>query len=339
MLGIAFGTRPEWLKIKPLVKELDERNIKYHLIWTGQHTSLLKDEIDKDMASVRRMLTNYNTGLQRLDSLVHGIMADSQWLLYQVDSLLVQGDTTSAFAMALAAFHRNIPVIHLEAGLRTHDLGQPFPEEGNRQMITAISHLHLCPTKDAARNVAQTGPNRKIHIVGNTVLDNLHGIETSVTDKVLVTLHRRENQENMDQWFLAVEELAQNNTHVDFILPIHPNPMVKKHEHLLSRVKVVEPLEHSELLKLLSECKVVITDSGGLQEESAFLRKPCVVCREKTERQEGLDNFSVLCDTPGRLRDRFLDAQLRLKMEGPCPYGDGFSSKKIVDILEDERLC
>ena len=178
----------------------------------------------------------------------------------------------------------------------------------------------------------------EIVIVGNTVLDNLVGIDTTDEHKVLVTMHRRENHENIQAWFKQIDKIASENKRYEFCLPIHPNPAVEKHKNLLKNVKVVEPMEYNILLDYLSKCSFVITDSGGIQEESAFLRKPCLVCREETERAEGLGNFSLLCAFPEDLAQRFEDLS-SLEMSGDCPYGDGKSSEKIIRLLKNDILC
>ena len=142
-------------------------------------------------------------------------------------------------------------------------------------------------------------------VVGNTVLDNLVDVETIYGDKVLVTMHRRENHHNMDEWFKTIDKLAESNKNLEFIIPLHPNPNVKKHSHLLKNLKIVEPMEYNEFIKLLAKTRLVITDSGGLQEETSFLKKKCIVCRKKTERVEGVGTFAFMCLEPQELEGIF----------------------------------
>lgn len=331
MLGIAFGTRPEWLKIKPVVEELEKREIPFQLIFTGQHEDLVKDVPFDARFYIHDLCAN------RLDNIVYHVL-EGAWRVIEksgITKLMVQGDTSSAFACALAAFHRQIPVIHLEAGLRTNDLKQPFPEEANRQMISCIASLHLCPTKDARGNLireykAFQGITR---VTGNTVLDNLRGVVVAPQKKVLVTMHRRENHDLLWQWFAEIDELARIYSEYEFLLPIHPNPAVIRYKDSFNYVKVVDPMPHDELVDYLSQCSYVITDSGGIQEEAAFLKVPCAVCRKETERTEGLGNFALLCRVPENVSSTmaFLD---NLKMEGPCPYGDGHAAEKVVDAIQ-----
>ena len=334
MLGIAFGTRPEFIKLKPIIEELKRQDVPFRLIFTGQHEDLIDEKFDSDVLQFK--IDPPYREENRLNNIVQVIM-DYEWHMRDFTAIMVQGDTTSAFTVALAAFHRKIPVIHLEAGLRTWDIEQPYPEEANRQMISVITDVHLCPTTTAVKNLSSdSGRTAKVNLrlVGNTVLDNIRDVKTSDTNKVLVTLHRRENHDIMDQWFQEIEKLAGSYSELEFILPIHPNPNVLKHRHLLTKVKIIDPLPHDELIEILASCKAVITDSGGIQEEAAFLRKFCVVCRKKTERVEGLDNFSLLCCSPDKLNINFLNA-MKLPMSGDCPYGDGKSSQRIVQIIKN----
>ena len=256
-----------------------------------------------------------------------------------VDAVLVQGDTTSAFSIALAAFHRKIKIIHLEAGLRTNDLLNPYPEEFNRQAISRMSSINLCPTPGAYDNLVSEKVQGSNYIVGNTVLDNIVHIEPTYTNKVVVTMHRRENHDLIPEWFKQLDEIAKNNKELEFILPIHPNPNVYKHKKLLRNVNVIDPMQYGDFVRLLSSCKFVITDSGGLQEESSFFRKKCIVCRKTTERIEGMGTFSFLClgtdDLPS-LVQWVNNNHIPDEGEG-CPYGDGHSATKICQILKENH--
>jgi UDP-N-acetylglucosamine 2-epimerase (non-hydrolysing) len=331
MLGIAFGTRPEWLKIKPVVEELEKRKIPFQLIFTGQHEDLVKDVPFDARYYIHDMCAN------RLDNIVYHVLEDAWQVIDKSDitKLMVQGDTSSAFACALAAFHRQIPVIHLEAGLRTYNKEQPFPEEANRQMISSLASLHLCPTELARDILIEESKTlqSKVVVTGNTVLDNLKDVVVAPQKKVLVTMHRRENHDLLWQWFAEIDEVARLNSDYEFVLPIHPNPAVIQYKDSFNYVKVVDPMPHDELVDYLSQCSYVITDSGGIQEEAAFLKVPCAVCRRETERTEGLGNFALLCRVPENVSSimTFLD---NLKMEGPCPYGDGHAAEKVVDAIQ-----
>lgn len=328
MLLITYGTRPEYIKVLPVINEMKKRNMPFKSFFTGQHTDLLKKANKPD--HVLEILDNGN----RLDSIIQSIL-NKEEIFVDITCVMVQGDTTSAFATALAAFHRKIPVAHLEAGLRTFDKYSPYPEEFNRCAISALAEIHLCPTDISASNLKKEG-RTNIHIVGNTVLDNLSDVTIHKSNKVVVTLHRREKLDEIQEWFKVVNNLAQKYKDLEFILPIHPNPEVKKHSSILTDVNVIDPLGHAEFIEQLSTCAFIITDSGGVQEEAAFLKKPCIVCRDFTERVEGLDTFSVLCKEPKCLENLVDTWATKVDLSKEvCPYGDGKASQYICDIINN----
>ena len=332
MILISFGTRPEYIKIKPLIKSF-EGVIPYRLLFTGQHTDLLS-HIGGD---VDRMYIG--TGENRLDAIVSSILSNERSPSFaDITHVLVQGDTTSAFAVALTAFHRKLRVVHLEAGLRTYDLENPYPEEFNRQAISRLAAINLCPTAESAKNLQMERVSGDIYTVGNTVLDNLVEVEARRDDRVVVTMHRRENHALMGQWFDALDNIAKEHPGLEFVLPIHPNPNVYRHRERLKHIKVVEPMDYEEFVRVLATSRFVITDSGGLQEESSFFRKKCVVCRKTTERVEGMGVFSTLCPSPEDLRGAFEWAHTDPTPDPgvECPYGDGKAAQKIVQILRSD---
>ena len=329
MMLISYGTRPEYIKIKPIL-DVFKGEIPYKILFTGQHEDLLSHITE----NIYRL--HIQNGPNRLDSIVSSVL-NNEDIFKNVTSVMVQGDTTSAFAIALAAFHRKIPVLHLEAGLRTYDLDHPYPEEFNRQAISRLAAYNLCPTARAYSHVESEKTPGKRFVVGNTVLDNLVDIEPKFTNKVVVTLHRRENHHWIDQWFKEVDSLASKHTDLEFILPLHPNPAVQKHKHLLKHIKVVDPIPYEEFTKLLAECKFAITDSGGLQEELSFFGKLCIVCREQTERLMGLGKFSYLCFEPKDLEELFnkVNNNYDSVMGMPSPYGNGKSAERILKLIKD----
>ena len=327
MILISFGTRPEYIKIKPLL-EVFKGHIPYKLLFTGQHEDLLSS-MQEDLRRLKVV-----AGHNRLDSIVESVMNNDE-IFKDVDAVLVQGDTTSVLAVALAAFHRKVKVIHLEAGLRTYNKDHPYPEEFNRRVVSCMADINLCPTQESVSNLLKETVPGQIHLVGNTVLDNLIHIEPSRQNHVVITMHRRENHHILPEWFSELDKLAQENPELDFVLPIHPNPNVQKHRKLLKHVRVVDPMDYSEFLELLSTSFLVITDSGGLQEESSFFKKKCIVCREKTERIEGMGTFSFMTDPEG-LSELFYTLKADPIPVGDCPYGDGHSAERIRDILLEE---
>lgn len=325
MVLLCFGTRPEWLKIKPIVNILPKS--KYKLLFTGQHPDLL-DDIEVDYRIEIKESNN------RLDQLISDCL--TQFPKGEFNSVLVQGDTASAFACALAAFNRQLKIFYLEAGLRSYNLQHPYPEEAYRQMIARISDINFTPTEESANNLINERVQGAVFNVGNTVLDNLKAFkkDCSYSNKVLVTLHRRENHYWMDKWFIEIEKLANKYPDLEFILPIHPNPHVQKHKHLLQKVKVVQPLSHPELINILTQCKLVISDSGGLQEEGSFFNKKVIVCRTTTERPEAIRTGHLhLCKSPDKLADLFAYLEKNPYIEERCPYGDGESSTRVCSIL------
>jgi UDP-N-acetylglucosamine 2-epimerase (non-hydrolysing) len=326
MILLCFGTRPEWLKIKPLIKKLTN----YKLLFTGQHIDLLNNlKVDY------RIQINNNSN--RLDQIIADCLL--QFPNEGYDSVLVQGDTASAFACALAAFNRNKKIYYLEAGLRSYNLEHPYPEEAYRQMISRLSDINFCPTSLSKQNLNNEKVNGECYVVGNTILDNLVEYKNicKYKDKILITLHRRENHFWINEWFIKIDNLAKKYSHLEFVLPIHPNPNVIKHRDLLKNVKVVEPLPYDQLIELLIDCKLIITDSGGLQEEGSFFNKKVIVCRKTTERPEGINTGHLhLCPSPDNLENIFDNLIARYSINSECPYGDGYSSERVAKIINEK---
>lgn len=334
MILLAYGTRPEYIKFKPLIKVFDLNHFPYRTLFTGQHEDLIKE------AKPDYKITIVD-GENRLDSIVASIM---NWMskiqkVSDITHVMVQGDTTSAMAVALSAFHHGVKIIHLEAGLRTHDRENPYPEEVNRKIISEIADIHLCPTDWAQRNLVCEKAKGEIHVVGNTVIDNLlpYKDKCKYTNKILVTLHRRENHHLMKEWFTELEKLATEYPQYMFLLPIHPNPNVQKWKYLLNNVTVIDPLPYEKMLEILIQCRLVITDSGGLQEESCFFNKICLTCRTVTERPEAIGVNGLLVTRPEDLKHFFAEVHNDYKIDVDCPFGDGHAAEKIMAILKYVR--
>jgi len=336
MILICFGTRPEYLKVKPLFESFKRENIPFKTVFTGQHDTLLT-EVSFDW---RLHIKNDYQTENRLNSVFVSVMKQGEEAIRELNAtyVLVQGDTTSGAAFAMAAYHMGVKIIHLEAGLRTYDRTNPYPEEVNRQIISRIADIHFCPTKKNEQNLIDEKTEGQIFITGNTALDNIRDILTSESNKVLITLHRRENHAIAHKWFNEIEKLAISNPHLEFILPIHPNPSINRFKEDLIKVKVIDPLPHNELVELLAESKLIITDSGGIQEEASFLRKRTIICRKTTERPESLGQSGFLCRTPEDLPDLF-NSVINYEVNGYCPYGDGYSADKIVHIINKLNIC
>ena len=331
---IAYGTRPEIIKLSPVIRELMERRIAFKTVFTGQHRELyddVKDLVPEPDHHLAIMKEN-----QSLSSIISGISSKFGEIL-RVESpnlLMVQGDTATVAISALIAFYEKIPVGHVEAGLRTYDLSSPFPEEGNRQIVSRLAKFNWAPTELAAEQLQKENVDNII-VTGNTVIDACINFNYPITynNKILITLHRRENfGEKMKKIFNEIETLAIEHPELEFIFPMHPNPNVQKLKPILKHVNVIDTLGYSKMMKLLASVKFVISDSGGIQEECATFNKKILVCRNTTERSEGIDaGFAKLVDTD--IINNFQWANDNPEWKGKNPFGDGKASKYIVDSI------
>lgn len=324
---ICFGTRPEYIKVLSLIKNLS--NIK--TCFTGQHKDLLQNiSVDYNLSDQFEEKITDN----RLNDIFINIMKHT-YIFNNVEYVLVQGDTTTACAIALSAFHNNKKIIHLESGLRSNDINDPFPEEMNRQVISRIANIHLCPTKFNEQNLCKENVGGKIFVVGNTGLDNISKENCEYQNKILITLHRRDNHDIMDQWFREIEILANKYENYEFVIPLHPNPNVQKHKNIFKKVKIINPMNHDEMINYVKKCKFVISDSGGLQEECSYLNKKIIVCRKTTERPESVGIHSIMCYEPNMLSNIVKNVINNYEINADCPYGDGKSWEKIKNILTE----
>lgn len=357
-----YGTRPEAIKIAPLAKELDKSSVlESVIVSTGQHREMLAQVNSRFGLSPDYELSLMEQA-QSLNSLVVKVIASIDEVLCKEkpDGVIVQGDTTTAMAGAIAAFNRQIPIFHLEAGLRTRDLTSPFPEEANRKIIGSICQLHLCPTHKSKTNLLEEGvAEENIMVTGNTVIDALQLAakwEVKFTDKrvrnaierqsdiILVTTHRRENMGAMKQIGNALAEIAKKYPKVIIIFPAHLNPRVREavlpEIEGLPNILVCPPLSYAEFIGLMVKSKIVLTDSGGVQEEAPGLGKPVLVMRNTTERPEAVEAGTVkLVGTasPGiqAAVDLLLnDPEEYAKMaKSANPYGDGKAAPRAVSAI------
>jgi UDP-N-acetylglucosamine 2-epimerase (non-hydrolysing) len=370
-VAVFFGTRPEAIKMAPVVKALDEApDIDAVVVATGQHREMLQQVVDLFQIEVDHSLDVMRTN-QTLASLTARLMQAIDALLGEIecDFCLTQGDTTTTFVASLAAFYRRIPVCHVEAGLRTGNIYSPFPEEVNRRLVSSIAELHFPPTEISRRNLVREGvPDRTIHVTGNTVVDALQleikqqrdpAIESEVQGQlaselgegwwrrpyVLVTGHRRENfGRGFDEICQALAQLSDRFPDYDFIYPVHLNPNVQGpvYERLGSRksVRLMTPQSYRPFVALMRGCRLVLTDSGGIQEEAPSLGKPVLVMRDTTERPEGVDAGTVKlvgADTTrivNSVSELLTDDAAYSRMsEAVNPYGDGHASERIVTAV------
>ncbi|MFQ6607385.1 MAG: non-hydrolyzing UDP-N-acetylglucosamine 2-epimerase [Fidelibacterota bacterium] len=331
---ICFGTRPEVIKLASVVDELTIRGISFRTLFTGQHDKLFEDvadlipQPDMDLS----IMVEEQSPLEVFSRVAQKITPIFRQNFPRL--VIVQGDTSSAAAVALAAFYEGITVGHVEAGLRTYDHQAPFPEEINRQLISRVAYMNWAPTETAAGNLRQEFLDNVI-VTGNTIVDICTRFIAPVSygKKVLVTLHRRENfGDRMISMFHQLEQLALNYPDLEFIFPMHPNPEVQRHRNILKNVNVVPPLSYKVLMKLLGKVRFVISDSGGLQEECAVFRKKVLVCRDKTERPEGVKvGLARVIGTD--ITGNFSWANESPQWEGINPYGDGKAAERIVDSI------
>lgn len=380
---LVFGTRPEAIKMCPLVKEFQKRNDEFETIVcvTGQHREMLdqvleifeiKPDYDLNIMKPGQDLTDVTTrvltGLRDL------------FKVCRPDIVLVHGDTTTSTAGALAAFYAQIPVGHVEAGLRTHNIYSPWPEEMNRQITGRIATYNFAPTSLSEKNLLEENVHGHIYVTGNTVIDALHmvvdklKVDTALAKKqdnvlasagydvtrladgkklVLITGHRRENfGEGFIRMVTAMKDLSEKYPQVDFVYPMHLNPNVRKPIHEvfgedLTRPNFffIEPLQYLEFVHLMSKATIVLTDSGGIQEEAPGLGKPVLVMRDTTERPEALESGTV--HLVGTDYDKIMnevsilldDVEAYEKMSKAVnPYGDGKACVRIADVLVGRKM-
>lgn len=353
MICLIWGTRPEELKFRPLIEYwLSIGFTDFEIYLSGQHAELCDqwyDEYTDKGIHVCYPYQTYNLPKNRLSAIQFQVNIQLSKLFedHKYTHVIVQGDTTTALVGALTAFNFCIKVIHLEAGLRSHDNANPYPEEANRRMISAISDINLCPTLYNKNNLYYEKVPGLNYIVGNTILDILKNKEKELypieTNKIICTLHRRENQSELKEWFSVLEQLAEQYPDYQFILPLHKSPAVYQYKDTFKYVKCIEPLDHDKMIKELSECLCVITDSGGITEEATWFSKPIHLCRLKTERPEAKE-FYIQSGTSTQLYNNFnlfmgdLSYYLNKINKLQCPFGNGNSSRLITDILIEKEI-
>ena len=354
---LVFGTRPEAIKMCPLINELKKRKgIWTTVCVTGQHRQML-DQVfnvvpEHDLSIMRERQTLFQVTTDILNG-IRGVLEEEK-----PDMVLVHGDTSTAFVAALACFYMQIPVGHVEAGLRTYDILAPYPEEFNRQAISIIAQYHFAPTETAKGNLLKEGKKpESIYVTGNTAIDALKTtISTNYSHPelewvgnsrlILITAHRRENiGEPMRNMFRAIRKVMQENPDVKAVYPIHMNPAVREMAETVfgkeDRVHIIEPLDVFDFHNFINHSYLILTDSGGIQEEAPSLGKPVLVMRDSTERPEGIAAGTlrlVGTEEEGIYRNfkqLLEDSEEYLKMGNASnPYGDGHACKRIADIIE-----
>ena len=357
---LVFGTRPEAIKMCPLVLELKGRPDEFETVVTvtGQHREMLDQVL-----SVFGIVPEHDLAIMKPGQTLFDITSDVLLKIQAVlaeerpDVVLVHGDTTTSFAAALAAFYLQIPVGHVEAGLRTRNLLSPWPEEFNRQAVDVISNWYFAPTETSRQNLLdEAKPDERVFVTGNTGIDALrHTVRDGYTHPelewaedsrlILITAHRRENLgEPMHRMFRAIRRVMEERPDTKAIYPIHMNPQVRKaaHEELdgFDCLHVIAPLEVVDFHNFMARSYLILTDSGGIQEEAPSLGKPVLVMRDTTERPEGVAAGTLRLvgpeeDTICREFSRLLDdpAEYEAMSHASNPYGDGCASERIADVL------
>ena len=359
---LVFGTRPEAIKMCPLVNELKKRkNIKTIVCVTGQHRQMLDQVLnafdvkpDYDLSIMKDKQTLFDVTVNILEK-IKEILETAK-----PNIVLVHGDTSTTFVTALACFYMQIPVGHVEAGLRTYNIYSPYPEEFNRQAVSIISQYNFAPTELSRQNLLNEGREPKtIFVTGNTAIDAL---KTTVREDythpelewakgsrlIMITAHRRENLgEPMKNMFRAIKRVMDEHPDVKAIYPIHMNPVVREIADLIlggdDRIRISEPLEVLDFHNFLNKSFMILTDSGGIQEEAPSLGKPVLVMRDTTERPEGIaaGTLKLVGTEEDRIYKEFKrlledEAEYAKMSEASNPYGDGFACKRIADILEKD---
>ncbi len=363
-----FGTRPEAVKLAPVVHAIAaSKNLEPVVVLTAQHREML-DQMLKWFEIIPHHDLNLMKHGQSLCELTSRVVLSMDKLLQEVrpDLLLVQGDTTTVMSASLAAFYHKVPVGHVEAGLRTDDRYNPFPEEMSRRQTGRIATLHFAPTSRAVQNLAKEGITENVYMTGNTVIDALLDTDSRIVPStidaslfgradfekykvLLVTAHRRENWgDGMRQIALALRQIADRFPDAQILYPIHKNPTVRESMEPVfeghDRLILVEPLDYVPFVYAMKRCHFILTDSGGVQEEAPALGKPVLVMRTNTERPEAVDSgaaklVGVEADTIFQAASELLSnptAYKRMAESGATnPYGDGHASEKIVKAIED----
>ena len=354
-LVIAYGTRPELIKLAPVyIKAQDRPNVTPILVSLGQHNSIVK-QVECYFNLRPDIRLELMTERQTLASLSSKILDHSTKELLRInpDYVLVQGDTTTAFMVALAANYLHIPLGHVEAGLRSYDMQNPYPEEMNRVLISKLATHHYAPTIAAKNALLEEGISEDdvVH-TGNTIIDAIkYVLRDSTLDKghsikrtILVTLHRRENLgDRLHQICMAISDIARQNKDHEVIFPMHPNPDVRSVVYNtlnnLENVSLIEPLNYGALLESIAQASLIISDSGGIQEEASYFNTPTLICRRTTERSELVE--IGLGKLVGDNRDVIVNSALKWLKQPPSalslenPFGDGLAAERIItDILK-----
>lgn len=345
MYLICFGTRPELIKCIPLIQIFKKSNIQFKLLFSGQHENLIEN-LYKYIGKPDYVFTNIMEHGQTLNKLSSKLLVQCNNLLSNVSRnyfkyIIVQGDTTTAYSISLSAFHFQIPLIHLEAGLRTNNKYSPFPEEINRRLISQIASIHLCPTLTSLKNLEKEQITNNVYLVGNTIVDiykyifqntvpsgKINDIIINNKEYVVVTLHRRENRG--EKMFSMWKQLNHLSNKYKFVYITHPS-LPESKSILNNNIIILEPQDYENMVHLVSNSKGIITDSGGLQEEAVCANKRVLVCRDTTERQETIEcGLGKLIDTEITKHISFFHCKVNNIIENP--YGNNVCENILLHL-------
>lgn len=356
LVTFIFGTRPEAIKLAPVIKVFQKsQKFKLRIILTGQHNEMVSQVMylfdiksDKNLNLMKKK-QSLNYIVQKALTGIH-----TEFINNRPAIVIVQGDTSTAFSAALAAFNEKIPIAHVEAGLRSGNIYNPYPEEANRRLISQIASLHFCPTNISRRNLISVGITKNVYVTGNTVIDSLKMVSKFVNefkkeeydfknkDLILATLHRRENWgKSLNDIALALKKIVDDNSSAILLIPLHRNPAVRNELKKIleghKKIILTEPLAYDIFVSVLKECKFIITDSGGIQEEAPAFGKPVLIVRNNTERIEAIEAGSakligtkkekIYNEASILLNDK--DAYKKMAQVSN-PFGDGKASQKIL---------
>ena len=333
---IIFGTRPEYLKLKCIIDEFKSRRLNYKVIYVTQH-----EKIDEELDLAFEKLNIQTNSEKRLSNIGYEILLKLPFLIEDCSHILIQGDTATAFYSALTGFQLNKCIIHIEAGLRTYDLKKPFPEEAYRQMISRISSIHFTPHQESYDTLRNEKVSGVILNVGNSILDlvNSYNLECKMDNIVLITFHRRENWDKIDNLLIGLKNLVKKTPHIKYVWYLHHNPelqkKVKTSINNISSIELRDPCNHLEFTKQISLCNFLITDSGGIQEEASFLGKHIIVLRASTERTHIPKEYITVLEDYANL-DLIYEKIPKTILPQCNVYGNGISSKKILDFIDTQ---
>jgi len=361
LISIVIGTRPEAIKLSCLIKLIKNDNkFKLRIILTGQHEEMVSSVLDffEIMPNINFFAIKKSSNLTDSLSFILKSLNDD-FTKNKPDFVIVQGDTTTALAGGLASFYNKIPFGHVEAGLRTESISEPFPEECNRRLISQMASFHFAPTEKAKENLVFNNIKKNIYVTGNTVIDSLKYVINKNVELpksklkshskkfILATIHRRENWgANLNNIAYALKEVINQNKELYLLIPLHPNKIVSNPITKIlgnhPRIDLVQSLSYQEFIKVLNDCYFLLTDSGGLQEESPSLDKPVLVLRNNSERLEAVESGAaklignsyekIVYETNNLINDKNLYLQMA---NAHNPFGDGHASKRIRDIIYD----